>query len=172
MKIFHVYRDEWGREKGRERGIIIIKWKRGRRTFLWCCSQSERKNYRPFAPRPSLPPENLTTPHPPKSLALLCCQGNGAGKKTSRYSMTGRTLVSFLLYFFFDVYIFFIFYFMFSFLPNPDFSSHKAGISIIYLAEKIAMNLIRKIRLKKKRGQQKKWQRQLKKSAANPFIKR
>lgn len=38
---------------------------------------------------------------------------------------------------------------MFSFLPNPDFSSHKAGISIIYLAEKIAMNLIRKIRLKK-----------------------
>jgi len=48
--------------------------------------------------------------------------------------MTGRTLV---------------------FSADPNLLSHKAGISIIYLAEKIAMNLIRKIPSKKKKeGQQ------------------
>jgi len=52
-------------------------------------------------------------------------------EKTSRHSMTGRTLV---------------------FSADPNLLSHKAGISIIYLAEKIAMNLIRKIPSKKKGG--------------------
>lgn len=141
-----------------------------RTTNIFMVLQSVWKKKLPsFRPSSVPPPENLTTPHPPKSLALLCCQGNGAGKKKSRYSMTGRTLVSFLLYFFFYVYIFFIFYFMFSFLPIPDFSSHKAGISIIYLAEKIAMNLIRKIRLKKKTWPAKEVAKTIKKKRSKPF---